>query len=72
MNNPQLPLCIVSDNSSQSNERQDKTHDEGILKIRPKLSEEAYQKISNEYPKHHSFETTLKGKTGQYKLYEIL
>ncbi len=35
------------------------------------LSEEAYQEVKNEYPKYNSFETTLKGKTGNYCLYEI-
>ena len=35
------------------------------------LSEDAYQMVEKEYPKHSIFETTLKGKTGQYKLYEI-
>jgi adenylate cyclase len=36
------------------------------------LSEEAYQRVRSKYPKHNSFEATLKGKTGQYKLYEII
>ena len=36
------------------------------------LSEEAYQEVKETYPKHNSFEATLKGKTGQHKLYEIL
>ena len=36
------------------------------------LSEEAYQEVKETYPKHNSFEATLKGKPGQYKLYEIL
>jgi adenylate cyclase len=36
------------------------------------LSEEAYQEIRNKYPKYNLFVATLKGKTGQYKLYEIV
>ncbi len=36
------------------------------------LSEEAYQEIKETYPKYNSFEATLKGKTGQYQLYEII
>ncbi len=36
------------------------------------LSEEAYREVKNEYPKYNLFDATLKGKTGQYKLYEIM
>jgi adenylate cyclase len=36
------------------------------------LSEEAYQEVKNKYLKYNMFEATLKGKTGQYKLYEII
>ena len=36
------------------------------------LSEEAFQEIKDLFPKYNSFKTTLKGKTGQYKLYEII
>lgn len=36
------------------------------------LSEDAYQEIKEIYPKHNLFETDLKGKTGKYKLYEIV
>lgn len=35
------------------------------------LSEAAYQEIQDEYPNYNSFNTTLKGKTGEYTLYEI-
>ena len=36
------------------------------------LSEEAFHEIKHLFPKYNSFKTTLKGKTGQYKLYEII
>ncbi|MGB0524755.1 MAG: adenylate/guanylate cyclase domain-containing protein [Flammeovirgaceae bacterium] len=35
------------------------------------LSEEAYQEIKSHYPNHKVYETTLKGKTGRYKLYSL-
>lgn len=36
------------------------------------LSEEAFEEIKELYPNYNSFKTTLKGKTGQYRLYEIM
>ena len=36
------------------------------------LSREAYEKVKDRYPEYNAFETTLKGKTGKYKLYELL
>lgn len=36
------------------------------------LSEEAYQEVKKEYPKYNLFKTPLKGKTGEYFLYEIV
>ena len=36
------------------------------------LSEEAYQEVKDNYPKYNMFEASIKGKTGQYKLYEII
>ncbi len=36
------------------------------------LSEEAFQEVKILYPKYKSYSTRLKGKTGQYKLYEII
>lgn len=36
------------------------------------LSEEAFQEVKHLYPKFNTFETALKGKTGQFKLFEIV
>jgi len=35
------------------------------------VSEEAYREIMDTYPDYNLYETSLKGKTGRYKLYEI-
>ncbi len=35
------------------------------------LSEAAYRQVDTKHPNHKVYETTLKGKTGTYKLYEI-
>jgi len=35
------------------------------------LSEDAYQKVNEIYPEHNIYETSLKGKTGKYLLYEL-
>jgi adenylate cyclase len=62
-------LVVIGDNVNYASriEFANKEFDTKLL-----LSEEAYQEVKETYPKHNSFETTLKGKTGQYKLYEIL
>ena len=36
------------------------------------LSEEAYDKVKNQYPDHRVHETSLKGKTGKYRLIELI
>ncbi len=36
------------------------------------LSEEAYEEVKSSHPKHNKYKATLKGKTGEYNLYEIL
>lgn len=36
------------------------------------LSEEAFQEVKDNYPKYNMFKASIKGKTGQYKLYEII
>ena len=35
------------------------------------LSEEAYEKVKDKYPNHRMYETSLKGKSGKYKLFEL-
>ena len=62
-------LAVIGDNVNYASriESANKEFDTKLL-----LSEEAYQEVKKTYPKHNSFEATLKGKTGQYKLYEII
>lgn len=36
------------------------------------LSEEAYREIQSQFPKNNKYKSTLKGKTGEYTLYELL
>jgi adenylate cyclase len=61
-------LAVIGDNVNYASriESANKEFDTKLL-----LSQEAYQEVKKTYPKHNSFETTLKGKTGKYKLYEI-
>lgn len=62
-------LAVIGDNVNYASriESANKKFNTKLL-----LSEEAYQEVIKVYPKHNSFETTLKGKTGEYKLYEII
>ena len=62
-------LAVIGDNVNYASriETANKEFDTKQL-----LSEEAYQEVKKEYPNHHVFETNLKGKTGTYKLYEII
>lgn len=62
-------LAIIGDNVNYASriETANKQFDTKLL-----LSQEAYKKIKDQYPKHNQYETSLKGKTGTYKLYEIL
>ena len=62
-------LAVIGDNVNYASriESANKEFDTKLL-----LSEEAYQEVKKIYPNHNSYEATLKGKTGQYKLYEIV
>ena len=62
-------LAVIGDNVNYASRIESANKEFGTKLL---LSEEAYQEVKETYPKHNSFETTLKGKTGQYKLYEIL
>ena len=62
-------LAVIGDNVNYASriESANKTFGTKLL-----LSEEAYQEVKETYPNNNSFETTLKGKSGKYRLYEIL
>ena len=61
-------LAVIGDNVNFASRIESANKEFGTKLL---LSEEAYQEVNNKYPKYNMFETTLKGKTGQYKLYEI-
>lgn len=62
-------MAIIGDNVNYASRIESANKDFGTNLL---LSNEAYQKIEKIYPKHRIFKTGLKGKTGEYKLYEIL
>ena len=62
-------LAVIGDNVNYASRIESANKEFGTKLL---LSEEAYQEVKKTYPRHNSFEATLKGKTGQYKLYEII
>ncbi len=62
-------LAVIGDNVNYASRIESANKEFGTKLL---LSEEAYQEIKKLYPKYNLFETPLKGKTGQYKLYEII
>ena len=62
-------LAVIGDNVNYASRIETANKEFGTKLL---LSKEAYQEIRSEYPKHNLFEGSLKGKTGQYKLYEII
>ncbi len=61
-------IAVIGDNVNYASRVEGANKDFGTNLL---LSEEAYQEIMEEYPKHVSFKTSIKGKAGKYKLYEI-
>ncbi len=62
-------LAVIGDNVNYASRIESANKEFGTRLL---LSEEAYQQVKNKYPERNSFEASLKGKTGQYKLYEII
>ena len=62
-------LAVIGDNVNYASRIESANKEFGTKLL---LSKQAYKKIKDQYPKHNQYETTLKGKTGTYKLYEIL
>ena len=62
-------LAVIGDNVNYASRIEFSNKEFGTKLL---LSEEAYQEIKEIFPKYNLFETTLKGKTGEYKLYEII
>lgn len=62
-------LAVIGDNVNYASRIEIANKEFGTKLL---ISEEAYHMISEYYPNFNVFETSLKGKTGLYKLYEIL
>jgi adenylate cyclase len=62
-------MAVIGDNVNYASRIESANKEFGTNLL---LSEEAYQKIDAFFPQCNFFETTLKGKTGKYKLFEIL
>jgi len=62
-------LAVIGDNVNYASRIESANKKFGTKLL---LSEEAYKKIRKKYPNNNSFKTPLKGKTGQYNLYEIV
>jgi len=58
-------LAVIGDNVNYASRIEAANKEFGTTLL---LSDAAYEKIKDVYPEHNSFETTLKGKTGQYQL----
>ena len=61
-------LAVIGDNVNYASRIESANKKFGTQLL---LSEEAYLEVNKTYPKHNLFETTLKGKSGKYNLYEI-
>ncbi len=62
-------MAVIGDNVNYASRIESANKEFGTSLL---LSEEAYNQVKEDYPNHNVFETTLKGKTGRYKVYEIL
>ena len=62
-------LAVIGDNVNYASRIETANKELGTKLL---LSEQAYKKVKKKYPKHNTFETSLKGKTGLYKLYELV
>lgn len=61
-------MAVIGDNVNYASRIESANKEFGTNLL---VSEEAYNEIKDIYPKYNMFDTTLKGKTGTYKLYEI-
>ncbi len=61
-------MAVIGDNVNYASRIESANKEFGTNLL---VSEEAYNEIKDIYPKYNMFDTTLKGKTGMYKLYEI-
>lgn len=62
-------LAVIGDNVNYASRIESANKEFGTELL---LSEDAYREIESRYPKHNSFDATLKGKTGRYTLFEIV
>jgi len=62
-------MAVIGDNVNYASRIESANKEFGTKLL---LSEQAYKKVRKKYPKYNRFETSLKGKTGLYKLYELV
>ena len=62
-------LAIIGDNVNYASRIESANKEFGTTLL---LSKTAYKKVENKFPNHNKYTTSLKGKTGEYKLYELL
>ena len=61
-------LAIIGDNVNYASRIESANKEFGTTLL---LSEDAYHMVKQTYPNHKSYTATLKGKTGEYQLFEI-
>ncbi len=61
-------LAVIGDNVNMASRIETANKQFGTNTL---LSEDAYQMVAAQYPDHTIFETPLKGKTGNFRLYEL-
>ncbi len=62
-------MAIIGDNVNYASRIESANKEFGTQLL---LSKEAYREVQSTYPNFNVFETTLKGKTGKYELFEII
>ena len=62
-------MAVIGDNVNYASRIETANKEFGTKLL---LSQEAYDEVKTVHPANNEFQTTLKGKTGQYKLYEIV
>jgi adenylate cyclase len=61
-------MAVIGDNVNYASRIESANKEFGTKLL---VSEEAYKKVASKFPDHKIYKTTLKGKTGYYKLYSI-
>lgn len=62
-------MAVIGDNVNYASRIESANKDFGTDLL---LSEQAYQEVKSVYPNYNLYDTTIKGKSGRYNLYEII